>query len=141
MSDTKLRITGKNEKGEPVTIVVTIPDNPFASLDMTADQLITLLSRDAYAPMLSSAPTAQTLTYYDEDLQSENHFRTGQFAIYPDVTEEDGYGVSLFIVAIEGNAIWKRMSGSVQELPTNIYLTGATNYDASSQVIREGVLE
>lgn len=141
MAETKLRITGKNEQGEPVTIVVTIPDNPFASLDMPAEQLITLLSRDAYTPMLAAAPTADTLTYYDEDLQSDNSFHAGQTAIYPDASEEDGYGVSIFITAVDGKAIWRKLGTTTAELPTNIYLTGATTYDASCQVIKQGILE
>ena len=141
MAETKLRITGNNEQGEPVTIVVTIPDNPFASLDMPAEQLIMLLSRDAYTPMLAAAPTADTLTYYDEDLQSDNSFHTGQTAIYPDASEEDGYGVSMFIAQVDGKAIWRKLGSTTAELPMDIYLTGATEYSDSCQIIKEGILE
>lgn len=136
----KLRIVLKDSDNAEILSKELDIDNPFASLDETDERLIELLSRDFYTPTLSAAPTVETLTYIDTD-GSESPFRSGQTAIYPDASEEDGYGVSMFVTSVDGKAIWRKLGSTTAELPTNIYLAGATTYDASCQIIKEGILE
>lgn len=136
----KLRVVLKDSENVEILSRELEIDNPFANLDETDERLIELLSRDFYTPTLAAIPTVDTLTYIDTD-GSESPFRSGQTAIYPDASEEDGYGVSIFITAVDGKAIWRKLGTTTAELPTNIYLAGATTYDASCQVIKQGILE
>lgn len=136
----KLRVVLRDSSNAEILSKELDIDNPFASLDETDERLIELLSRDFYTPTLGAAPTADTMTYMDTD-GSESPFRPGQTAIYPDASEEDGYGVSMFMAAVDGKAIWRKLGSNTAGLPTNIYLAGATTYDASSQIIKEGILQ
>lgn len=50
-----------------------------------------------------------------------------------------GYIIELEIESLNGHGM-ADLDFTV-ELPTNIYLAGATTYDASCQVIKQGILE
>lgn len=82
--------------GNKYTVLGSRLEDICNQLNITEDRFIELLSRDAYCPTLSAAPTSSTLTYTDTDGGS-NHFQVGQlcrweeggdyrFAICKDIT-------------------------------------------------------
>ena len=79
------------------------------------ERFVEVLDRDAYTPVLPSAPDAYTLTYMDTD-ESECDFRIGQACVYPDPTMADGWGVAMLKAIEDGLAVWQDMRADMQRL-------------------------
>lgn len=90
--------------GRSYTIPVGTPI--YSELGISIERLAELLSRDAYTPVLDSEPTGETSVYTDTD-GSENHFRIGQAAVWPDAESDTGWGIS-FLLAVreDGTRVW-----------------------------------
>lgn len=81
-------------------------------LGISEDRFIELLSRDAYCPTLSAAPTSSTLTYVDTD-GSTNHFHVGQLCRW---AEGNDYRLAVCKDATETAVAWHILPTKVSEL-------------------------
>ena len=89
-------------------------------LGISEDRFIELLSRDAYCPTLSAAPTSSTLTYVDTD-GSTNHFHVGQLCRW---AEGNDYRLAVCKNATETVVAWHILPTKVSELANDAgYLT------------------
>lgn len=89
-------------------------------LEITEDRFIELLSRDAYCPTLSAAPTSSTLTYIDTD-GSTNHFHIGQLCRW---AEGSDYRLAICKDITETTSAWHFIPTKVSELTNDAgYLT------------------
>lgn len=89
-------------------------------LGISEDRFIELLSRDAYCPTLSAAPTSSTLTYIDTD-GSTNHFHVGQLCRW---AEGNDYRLAVCKNATETAVAWHILPTKVSELTNDAgYLT------------------
>lgn len=89
-------------------------------LGISEDRFIELLSRDAYCPTLSAAPTSSTLTYVDTD-GSTNHFHVGQLCRW---AEGSDYRLAVCKNATQTSVAWHILPTKVSELTNDAgYLT------------------
>lgn len=89
-------------------------------LGISEDRFIEILSRDAYCPTLSAAPTSSTLTYVDTD-GSTNHFRVGQLCRW---AEGSDYRLAVCKNATQTSVAWHILPTKVSELTNDAgYLT------------------
>lgn len=77
MAEIKVKGLVLKANGKEYRIVGSRLEDICNQLGVTENRFIELLSRDAYCPTLSAAPTTSTLTYTDTD-GSSNHFQVGQ---------------------------------------------------------------
>lgn len=120
----KFKVVLKSENDvELLSRTLDIPISPFADVDAPQERLIELLSRDFYTPVLAHKPTETTLTYIDSDDGSENAFRYGQMAVYPDSSRTNGIGASVMLAIVNGKAVWREVvEREPKPLPTEIRL-------------------
>ena len=89
-------------------------------LGISEDRFVEILSRDAYCPTLSAAPTSSTLTYIDTD-GSTNHFHVGQLCRW---AEGSDYRLAVCKDATETSVAWYTLPTKVSELTNDKgYLT------------------
>lgn len=115
-------------------INLELPNSPFASLDMSDERLIELISRDFYTPTLESKPTEDTLQYTDTDGEATD-FRIGQACVYPDKEAETGMGIS-FLLAIraDGKAVWGAGGGGTGSISVVITSNQGNDENIASAV-------
>lgn len=89
-------------------------------LGISEDRFIEILSRDAYCPTLSDAPTSSTLTYIDTD-GSTNHFHIGQLCRW---AEGSDYRLAVCKNVTQTSVAWHILPTKVSELTNDAgYLT------------------
>lgn len=87
---------------------------------ITEERFVELLSRDAYCPTLSAAPTTSTLTYTEED-GSEHHFHVGQLCRW---AENGQYRIAVCKNVTDTAVEWYALPVKVSELSNDSgYLT------------------
>ena len=93
-------------------------------LDMSSERFIELLSRDAYCPTLSDAPTSLTITYVDTD-GSTNKFREGQLCRW---IENDNWRMAVCKEISNNYSRWYFLPANISELNNDAgYLTQHQN--------------
>ena len=77
MAEIKMKNFVINVGGKTYKMIGSRLEDICEELGISEDRFVEILSRDAYCPTLSAAPTSSTLTYIDTD-GSTNHFHVGQ---------------------------------------------------------------
>lgn len=120
MAEIKMKKLIINVEGKSYKMIGSRLEDICKELDITEDRFIELLSRDAYCPTLSAAPTSSTLTYIDTD-GSSNHFHVGQLCRW---AEGNDYRMAVCKDITETNSAWYVLPTKVSEITNDKgYLT------------------
>ena len=102
MAEIKMKNFVINVGGKTYKMIGSRLEDICEELGISEDRFVEILSRDAYCPTLSAAPTSSTLTYIDTD-GSTNHFHVGQLCRW---AEGSGYRLAVCKDATETSVAW-----------------------------------
>ena len=120
MAEIKTKNLVINVGGKSYKMIGSRLEDICKELEISEDRFIELLSRDAYCPTLSAAPTSSTLTYIDTD-GSANHFHVGQLCRW---AVGNDYRIAVCKDITETNSAWYTLPTKVSELTNDSgYLT------------------
>lgn len=120
MAEKKMNRFVFNEDGKIYVMTGSSLDDICAGMGITEDRLYELLSRDAYCPTLSAAPSMSTLTYIDTD-GSTNHFHVGQLCRW---AEDNKYRMAVCTGISDTESSWQTLPLKLSELEDDMgYVT------------------
>lgn len=120
MAEIKMKNFVINVGGKSYKMIGSRLEDICEELGISEDRFVEILSRDAYCPTLSAAPTSSTLTYIDTD-GSTNHFHVGQLCRW---AEGSDYRLAVCKDATETSVAWYTLPTKVSELTNDKgYLT------------------